>query len=154
MVKSLEQIKCMGKGQLRGAGRIRYDRETQVLQGELPRVTQNSYYEYDRQRYLGMLGKFKKGWLYYLSVLETEIIESKLMLILDSLTFKYTRQPQFLSLVPNRINTMNLRISEKIKILNENATKDKTTKFFKPLSEDLIDPSRELDVRNHVDSVL
>ena len=49
---------------------------------------------------------------------------------------------------------MNLRISEKIKILNENAAKDKTTKFFKPLSEDLIDPNRELDVRNHVDSVL
>ena len=49
---------------------------------------------------------------------------------------------------------MNLRISEKIKILNEDAGKDKTTKFFKPLSEDLIDPNRELDVRNHVDSVL
>ena len=101
-----------------------------------------------------MLDKFKKGWGYYLSVLETGIIESKLMLILDSLTFKYTRQPQFLCLVPNRINTMNLRISEKIKILNENATKDKTTKFFKPLSEDIVDPNRELDVRNHVDSVL
>ena len=40
-----------------------------------------------------MLHDFKKGWLYYLSVLETEIIEAKLMFILDSLTFKYTRQP-------------------------------------------------------------
>lgn len=50
---------------------------------------------------------------------------------------------------------MNLRISEKIKILNENAySKDSKEKFFKPLSEDLIDPDRELDVRNHVDSVL
>ena len=48
---------------------------------------------------------------------------------------------------------MNLRISEKIKILNENP-QDPSTKFFKPLSEDLIDPNRELDVRNHVDSVL
>lgn len=40
-----------------------------------------------------MLENFKKGWLYYLSVLETDIIEQKLMTILDSLTFKYTRQP-------------------------------------------------------------
>lgn len=39
MVKELEQIKCFGKGQLRGAGRIRYDRQTAVLQGELPKVT-------------------------------------------------------------------------------------------------------------------
>ena len=61
------------------------------MQGELPRVTQTNYFEYDRNRYLGMLENFKKGWLYYLSVLETEIIESKLMVILDSLTFKYTR---------------------------------------------------------------
>ena len=101
-----------------------------------------------------MLHDFKKGWLYYLSVLETEIIEAKLMFILDSLTFKYTRQPQYLTLVPDRIGSTNLRISEKIKILNENATQDKTTKFFKPLTEDLIDPERELDVHNHVDSVL
>ena len=125
-----------------------------MLKGELPRVTQNSYFEYDRKRYLGMLENFKKGWLYYLSVLETDIIESKLMVILNSLTFKYTRQPQFLTVLPDRMTSMNLRISEKIKILNENAEKDKTTKFFKPLSEDLIDPNRELDVRNHVDSVL
>ena len=91
MVKSLEKIKCMKRGQLKGAGKILYNRQTQVLQGEVPRVTQNSYYEYDRQRYLDMLANFKKGWLYYLSVLETDIIESKLMFILDSLTFKYTR---------------------------------------------------------------
>ena len=87
MVKELEKIKCFGKGQLRGAGKIRYDRETKVLQGELPKVTQTSFYEYDRARYLAMLENFKGGWLYYLSVLETEIIESKLMFILDSLTF-------------------------------------------------------------------
>jgi len=59
-----------------------------------------------------------------------------------------------LTVVPDRLTSMNLRISEKIKILNPNATNDYTTKFFKPLSEDLIDPNRELDVRNHVDSVL
>lgn len=52
------------------------------------------------------------------------------------------------------MTSLNLRISEKIKVLNPNASQDNTTKFFKPLSEDLIDPNRELDVRNHVDSVL
>ncbi len=52
------------------------------------------------------------------------------------------------------MTSINLRISEKIKILNEGAVNDKSTKFFKPLSEDLIDPDRELDVTNHVDSVL
>ena len=83
-----------------------------------------------------------------------QIIEAKLMFILDSLTFKYSRQPQFLVVQPERITSSNIRISEKIKILNENSTNDKQTKFFKPLSEDLIDPERELDVRNHVDSVL
>ena len=93
MVTQLERVKCFGKGQLRGAGRIRYDRETQVLQGELPKVTQTSFFEYDRKRYLDMLENFKGGWLYYLSVLETDLIESKLMFILDSLTFKYSRQP-------------------------------------------------------------
>ena len=49
---------------------------------------------------------------------------------------------------------MNLRISEKIKVLNPDSANDNTSKFSKPLSEDLIDPNRELDVRNHVDSVL
>ena len=93
IVKDLEKIKCFAKGQLRGAGKILYDQETQVLRGELPRVTQNSYNDYDRKRYLDMLDNFKGGWSYYLSVLETEIIESKLMFILDSLTFRYSRQP-------------------------------------------------------------
>ena len=101
-----------------------------------------------------MLDNFKGGWLYYLSVLETEIIESKLIFILESLTFKYSRQPQFLTVGPDRVSSTNLRISEKIKILNPGSTEDRQTKFFKPLSEDLIDPERELDVRNHVDSVL
>lgn len=48
MVKSLEKIKCMSRGQLRGAGKILYNKDTKVLQGELPRITQNSYFEYDR----------------------------------------------------------------------------------------------------------
>ena len=51
-----------------------------MLQGELPKVTQNSFFEYDRKRYLDMLDNFKGGWSYYLSILETEIIEQKLIL--------------------------------------------------------------------------
>ena len=31
MVKNLETIKCMGKGELRGGGRIKYDQKTKVL---------------------------------------------------------------------------------------------------------------------------
>lgn len=101
-----------------------------------------------------MLQNFNKGWDHYLSVLETEIIEEKLTYILESLTFKYTRQPQFLIIAPDRIFPSNLRISEKIKILNKEAEKDRSAKFFKALNEDLIDPKREEDVSNHVDSVL
>ena len=101
-----------------------------------------------------MLQNFSKGWDHYLSVLETEIIEEKLTYILESLTFKYTRQPQFLIIAPDRIFPSNLRISEKIKILNKDAEKDRSAKFFKALNEDLVDPKREEDVSNHVDSVL
>ena len=154
MCKRLEQVTCYGRGQLRGGGRIIYDPELKCLRGDLPRVTQSSYYEYDRKRYRTCLENFKGGWSHYLSVLETEIIESKLLLILDSLTFKYSRQPQFLVITPDRVAPMNLRISEKIKVLNKDAAGDNDTKFFKPLSEDLIDPNREIDVANHVDSVL
>jgi len=55
---------------------------------------------------------------------------------------------------PDRLTSANLRISEKIKILNEHANEDSATRFFKPLVEDTIDPDRELKVSNHVDSVL
>ena len=89
-----------------------------------------------------------------MSVLETEIIEEKLTYILESLTFKYTRQPQFLIIAPDRVHPSNLRISEKIKILNKEAYEQESARFFKALDEDLIDPNREVDVSNKVDSVL
>jgi hypothetical protein len=65
-----------------------------------------------------MLQSFKKGWNYFLSELETSIIESKLEAILNSFTFRYSRQPKFLRLAPERLTHDNLRISEKIKVLN------------------------------------
>jgi hypothetical protein len=55
-------------------------------------------------------------WHLYMSNLETEIIETKLSLILDSLTFKYTRQPEMLALLPDRITEFNLRVNKTIKI--------------------------------------
>jgi len=51
-----------------------------------------------------------------MSSIETDIIEDKLNLILDSLTFRYTRKPEYLKLIPERIQAENLKISEKIKV--------------------------------------
>lgn len=39
-------------------------------------------------------------------------------MILESLTFRYSRQPEFLTVIPDRLTTENLRICEKIKLLN------------------------------------
>lgn len=68
-----------------------YSEERETFEGEVKKVTESSYYFYDKQRYLSYLETFKKGWLYYLSVLETDIIETKLMIILNSLTFRFSR---------------------------------------------------------------
>lgn len=53
-----------------------------------------------------------------MSKLETDLIEEKLNMILESLTFRYSRQPEFLTVIPDRVTTENLRICEKIKLLN------------------------------------
>jgi hypothetical protein len=63
-----------------------------------------------------MLERMSKRWLRYISILQTDIIEAKLKIILNSITFKYTRQKEFLCLMPNRLNPQNLRISQTIKI--------------------------------------
>ena len=39
-------------------------------------------------------------------------------MILESLTFRYSRQPEFLTVIRDRLTTENLRICEKIKLLN------------------------------------
>lgn len=52
------------------------------------------------------------------------MIEMKLMNILNSLTFRYSRQPEFLKLVPERLTADHLRISEKIKVINEASLTD------------------------------
>ena len=93
-----------------------YDAKLEYLRGEMTKITENSFYRFDRERYLKCLENFKSGWDYYLSVLEIQIIELKLMTILDSLTFKYSRQPQFLRVLPDRLTTQNLKICKRIKI--------------------------------------
>jgi len=57
-------------------------------------------------------------------VLETQLIEEKLIQILESLTFRYSRQPEFMTVIPDRLTTENIRICEKIKLLNEQTMKD------------------------------
>jgi hypothetical protein len=48
-----------------------------------------------------------------------------------------------------------LRISEKIKLLNQSSSDpNNEEKFFVALSEDLIDPNRERDVASKVSSIL
>lgn len=114
MCKKLKEV----KSKVKGAGAILYQEREEALVGELYPVTQSNYYLYDKLRYNGYLQNFKKGWLYYLSVLETDIIEIKLNTILNSLTFRYSRQPEYLRLVPDRITSACVRISEKIILQN------------------------------------
>ena len=55
MTKKLEQVTCYGKGQLRGGGRIIYDMKEKCLKGESGKVTQTSYFEWDKARYSKIL---------------------------------------------------------------------------------------------------
>jgi len=102
------------KSKIKGAGEIIYDESIHSMIGEQNPVTQSSYYNYDKQRFTDYLENLKKGWEFYLSVLEIDIIEMKLNTILNSFTFRYTRDPQWLRLYPERIDSKHLRISEKI----------------------------------------
>jgi len=83
------------------------------------------YYQADTARYRSMLGAMKKRWHLYISVLETDIIEKKLEDILTSITFKYSRQPELLSLIPDRMTENNLRLASTIKIFADSKTKGK-----------------------------
>ena len=76
-------------------------------------------------------------------------------MILNSLTFRYTRQPKDLCLAPERLTGRDLRISEKIKLLNQSAIDpNNEEKFFVALTEDLIDPNRERNVASKVSSIM
>ena len=78
----------------------------------------------------------------------------KLAIILNSLTFRYSRQPEFLKLVPERLTAEHLRVSEKIKIINpDGMSADSNEKFFKADKDGIIDPNRELEVSSKVESI-
>ena len=78
----------------------------------------------------------------------------KLKNILNSLTFRYSRQPEFLKLVPERLTADHLRISEKIKVINEASSTDQDEKFFKADKDGIIDPKREMEVSSKVESIM
>ena len=86
MCKNLEVIR---PAYIKGVGKIKFNNGH--LECETPKI--GDYYETDKLRYEGYLAVFKKAWHYYLSVLETDIIEQKLTHILNSITFKYSRMP-------------------------------------------------------------
>ena len=116
-----------------------------------------------------MLTRMRARWFLYLSVLETEIIEAKLNFILESLTFKYTRQPELLSLIPDRLTEFNLRLASTVRVLNSSdmdnqdgkwsrkqddnnaSSVNNKRKFFKDVYED---SNRTKDLSKVLDSVL
>ena len=103
-----------------------YDIDQHQLRGETRNI--KSFYYDDKERYTKMLKKMQYRWHLYMSNLETDIIETKLSLILDSLTFKYTRQPEMLALVPDRVTEFNLRVNKTIKISSRyDSRRDSTT---------------------------
>jgi hypothetical protein len=59
---------------------------------------------------------------------------------------------QFLALIPDRVREINLRISEKVKVLTDRGcnNNDAKEKFFTHLKEDLIDPHREERAQSQV----
>jgi hypothetical protein len=105
-----------------------------------------------------MLDDFKEGWHYYLTVLETDLIEQKLMKILDSLTFKYSRQPQYLRVVPDRMEQEHLRINEKISLVLEeglkNSKEHEDVRFYQELNDNLINPDRERQLSTKIKSII
>ena len=113
MVKNLQKIK--GNAQLQGAGKLTFDK--QELRGEVR--DPKDYYRWDRARFNGMLADFKKGWGYFLSQMECDLIESKIRRVIDSHTFKESRQPNNLRLIPDKMTEITLRISEKVQLLIE-----------------------------------
>ena len=82
------------------------------MQGKVKNIAQ--FFQADQVRFRSMLARMRARWFLYLSVLETEIIEAKLNFILESLTFKYTRQPELLSLIPDRLTEFNLRLASTV----------------------------------------
>jgi hypothetical protein len=112
MCKKLEKVRCQDQTQLEGAGALVYSQKEQALHGKVKKIGQ--FFQADKARFSSMLTSMRARWFLYLSVLETEIIEAKLNFILESLTFKFTRQPELLSLIPDRLTEFNLRLASTV----------------------------------------
>jgi len=150
LAKMIEKLEKVQSPSINGAGAIRV--ENGHLKAEIENPT--DYYEAERKEYYGILEDFKLGWGYYLSQLETAIIEYKLCHILESFTFKFTRMPHYVALIPERVCEINLRISEKIKVIHPNAFTIQKEKFFNYLKEEVMDPHREEKAQTYVNSMM
>lgn len=90
-----------------------------------------------------MLEEMKQSWWFYMSELETSIIEEMLITIVESLTFKYTRQPEMLSLVPDRVEEVNLRLALTMKIINKEKQNVKTSEGYYE-TQDPLNPKNKM----------
>ena len=127
------------------------------MRGDVKNIKE--YYERDRERYERMRDQMAKRWHDYVSIFETEIIEENLNRVLDSLTFKYSRQPERLSLIPDRMTEINLRLASAVKIvgdsgLDEAEGQGAATNTIKSYKDVYADPDRASDLRKTVGSVL
>ena len=78
-----------------------------------------------------------------MSELETSIIEEMLITIVESLTFKYTRQPEMLSLVRDRVEEVNLRLALTMKIINQEKQNVKTSEGYYE-TQDPLNPKNKM----------
>lgn len=109
----------------------------------------SEYYRSQKRKYQDMLDRMDPHWLIYISNLESEIIIGKLKTILNSLTFKFSRQPEMLALIPDRITQINLRINSVVAIRKEDG--DIGGQLFKDIYND---PDRPADIEKLCQSVL
>lgn len=121
----------------------------------------DTFHKTNKVMYEVMLKQLKKRWDIYISVLETQIIEDKLRFILNSITFRYSRSADFLSLIPDRLSEINLRLKSTIKMLADDYRGDDAFERAKEGEDDkgfyrdvYNDPNRSRDLREHLGCVL
>lgn len=145
LCKKLERVRCEDQSVLEGAGALVYCRKTDRVRGSVRRPKE--YYEADCHRFQQMRDRLRGKWLLYISALEAEIIEEKLDTVLSSLTFKYSRQPELLSLIPDQVTEANLRVASVVKLHREQTVKtQKKTATVKEALENADDAAFYRDV--------
>lgn len=99
LCKKLEAVTVSDEYLFEGAGELYYSKTQGSLKCSVRDV--KSYFDADRDRFTDMMSFIKGRWKKYTEKIESEVIESKFDKIIDSFTFKYTRQPAMLSLIPD-----------------------------------------------------